>query len=105
MEQQTVMEDCDGCLYRRRDFPWRHQGGLHPFLVVARHSYRRDLADRGCSRECGSERHFYGDVWWAAAHLFLSDAKITSVDVAVRLLIALMGADLGFSTPYDDLII
>jgi uncharacterized protein (DUF697 family) len=40
----------------------------------------------------------------AAARFFLATERISSTDVAVKLLIALVGADYGFSTPYDDLL-
>lgn len=40
----------------------------------------------------------------ACARFFLQTDEIGSVDVAVRVLIALVGLDYGFSTPYDYLL-
>lgn len=40
----------------------------------------------------------------AVAKFFLQTEKIDNIDVMVRVLIALIGFDLGFSTPHDDLI-
>lgn len=40
----------------------------------------------------------------ACARFFLANERISNTDVAVRILIALVGMDYGFSTPYDHLI-
>lgn len=40
----------------------------------------------------------------AAAKFFLTTERISSVDVAINILIALVGNEYGFSTPYDDLL-
>ena len=40
----------------------------------------------------------------AAARFFLKTTQISNIEVMVSVIIALMGADLGFSTPYDYLI-